>query len=385
MSAELERLAAALRRHGLDAVLLSTPPNVTYASGWPAPLPLGFVADITRWLPAVALVTAGGEVQLVVNEADAQAARLQTWAPTIRTFDVLSHDEPADPAGSFRAGLVDALRAAGLAGSQAAVGVEQTLPWLATQELAALAPAARIVDATPAVEEARRVKTPREVELLRGAVAVADAGQQRLLELARDAALPVPDTALWAEVVGTIAVAAGVPVPVSGSIQAGTASADFTAGGPTGMTVAPGDAILLDIGPRVAGYWADCANTVVFGAEPTDERRRYLAATRDACLSGIDALRPGRRCLEVWEVVREAFARHGFPIAHYAGHQIGSSVNERPRLLPFDDTVIEPGMVFAVEAGAYEGPGGSFGARSERVALVTLGEPEILSAFPWEL
>jgi Xaa-Pro aminopeptidase len=384
VSAELDRLAAAMRRHGLDAVLLSTPPSVTYASGWPAPLPLGFVADITRWLPALALVTGGGEVQLLVNEADAPAAR-RGWATGVRTFDVLSHFEPADPAASFRGALVDALRDAGLAGSHAAVGVEQTLPWLATQELAAIAPATRVGDATPAVEEARRVKTPREIELLRGAVAVADTGQRRLLELARDAAAPVVDTALWAEVVGAMEVAAGLRVPVSGSIQAASASADFTAGGPTGMTVAPGDPILLDIGPRVAGYWADCANTVVFGAEPTDERRRYLAATRDACLSGIEALRPGRRCLEVWQAVRDAFARHGFPIAHYAGHQVGSSVNERPRLLPFDDTVIEPGMIFAVEAGAYEGAGGSFGARAERVALVTGGEPEILSAFPWEL
>jgi Xaa-Pro aminopeptidase len=90
-------------------------------------------------------------------------------------------------------------------------------------------------------------------------------------------------------------------------------------------------------------------------------------------------------CREVWGVVRDTFARHGFPMAHYAGHQIGTSVNERPRLLPFDDTAIEAGMVFAVEAGAYEGPGGRFGARSEKVALVTESGPEILSAFLWEL
>jgi hypothetical protein len=42
-------------------------------------------------------------------------------------------------------------------------------------------------------------------------------------------------------------------------------------------------------------------------------------------------------------------------------------------------------MVFAVEAGAYDGPGGAFGARAEKIALVTDVEPEILSAFDWEL
>jgi Xaa-Pro aminopeptidase len=40
-------------------------------------------------------------------------------------------------------------------------------------------------------------------------------------------------------------------------------------------------------------------------------------------------------------------------------------------------------MVFAVEPGAYAGPGGSFGARSEKMVLVTESGPEILSQFIW--
>ena len=132
------------------------------------------------------------------------------------------------------------------------------------------------------------------------------------------------------------------------------------------------------------GYWADCANTVVFAAEPTAEQRRHQLASRAACEAGIAALRPGRRCADVWQDVRAAFDRNGFPIAHYAGHCIGAAVNERPRLVPFDETVIEAGMVFALEAGAYEGPGGTFGCRSERVVLISETGPDVLSAFPWE-
>ncbi len=40
-------------------------------------------------------------------------------------------------------------------------------------------------------------------------------------------------------------------------------------------------------------------------------------------------------------------------------------------------------MVFSVEPGAYEGAGGSFGARSEKMVLVTPSGPEILSTFSW--
>ncbi len=40
-------------------------------------------------------------------------------------------------------------------------------------------------------------------------------------------------------------------------------------------------------------------------------------------------------------------------------------------------------MVFSVEPGAYQGPGLSFGARSEKMVLVTPDGPEVLSTFAW--
>jgi Xaa-Pro aminopeptidase len=51
--------------------------------------------------------------------------------------------------------------------------------------------------------------------------------------------------------------------------------------------------------------------------------------------------------------------------------------------VPYDNTPIEAGMVFSVEPGAYQGPGGTFGARSEKMVLVKNSGPEILSTFAW--
>ena len=95
------------------------------------------------------------------------------------------------------------------------------------------------------------------------------------------------------------------------------------------------------------------------------------------------ALRPGAKASDAARAAEAAFAKHGLPMAHYAGHQIGVTVNELPRLVPYDDLPIAPGMVFSVEPGAYEGPGGSFGARSEKMVLVAESGPEILSTFAW--
>jgi aminopeptidase len=140
----------------------------------------------------------------------------------------------------------------------------------------------------------------------------------------------------------------------------------------------------MDLSGRIDGYWFDCTNThVVAGVAPTVEQRRYATASQDGCEAAMAALRPGALAADAAAAAEAAFAKHGLPMAHYAGHQIGVTVNELPRLVPYDRTPIEAGMVFSVEPGAYQGPGGTFGARSEKMVLVTPSGPEILSTFAW--
>jgi Xaa-Pro aminopeptidase len=140
----------------------------------------------------------------------------------------------------------------------------------------------------------------------------------------------------------------------------------------------------MDISQRIDGYWSDCSNThIVGGVLPTNVQRRYARASQAACEAAMDSLRPGNRASDAWNAAEAAFQRYGLTSAHYAGHQIGVAVNEPPRLVSYDHTPITVGMVFAVEPGVYEGPGGSFGARSEKMVLVTEQGPEILSQFEW--
>src|SRR5207245_28033 len=77
---------------------------------------------------------------------------------------------------------------------------------------------------------------------------------------------------------------------VTGELVTGARTAQVAPGGPVGRQIAIGEGALLDISPRVAGYWADCTNTVVFGAEPTAEQRRYFDAARESCEAAIATL-----------------------------------------------------------------------------------------------
>ena len=107
------------------------------------------------------------------------------------------------------------------------------------------------------------------------------------------------DVDLWSELVSAMEHRAGRPLTVVGALMTGVQTADLWAGGPVGRTIEHGDAGLLDISPRLHGYWADCANPVVFGGPATSEHRRYVDAAKAAFDSSLTALRPGRRCCDI--------------------------------------------------------------------------------------
>jgi Xaa-Pro aminopeptidase len=227
------------------------------------------------------------------------------------------------------------------------------------------------------------IKTEREIGLLRRAVEVADIGHRTLAELAREAGQT--EFAMWAEITARMYRAAGHEIPVVGELVTGPRTSVVAyPGGPRERTTEPGDAALMDISQRVGGYWSDCTNThIVGGVAPTADQLNLARASQAACEAAMDALRPGNRASDAWDAAEAAFQRHGLTSVHYAGHQIGVAVNEPPRLVAYDHTPIEAGMVFAVEPGAYAGPSGSFGARSEKMVLVTASGPQILSKFEW--
>jgi Xaa-Pro aminopeptidase len=240
-----------------------------------------------------------------------------------------------------------------------------------------------LADAEGPLQQARRIKTEREIGLLRHASALADISHATLGELCRDAGRT--EYEMWAEIAARIYQAAGHDIPLSGELVTGPRSTTVAyPNGPRERSTEPGDAALMDLSGRIDGYWFDCTNThIVGGVGPTHEQRRYAHASRAACEAAMDALRPGALASDAAAAAEAAFARFGLPMAHYAGHQVGVTVNELPRLVPYDQTLIEPGMVFSVEPGAYQGPGGTFGARSEKMVLVTPSGPEILSSFAW--
>jgi Xaa-Pro aminopeptidase len=129
-----------------------------------------------------------------------------------------------------------------------------------------------------------------------------------------------------------------------------------------------GDVVVSDVGVGAA-FWGDTARTVFVG-DPDPEVREARDHIQ-AVLDDVPAmLVPGRRCSQVWDLVSGAIAQRlpGWEFPHHAGHGVGASVFEDPHLIPADETELEPGMVLAVEPGAYRR--GRHGVRIEDMFVV---------------
>jgi Xaa-Pro aminopeptidase len=84
------------------------------------------------------------------------------------------------------------------------------------------------------------------------------------------------------------------------------------------------------------------------------------------------AVKPGALAADLDRLGRST----GLGYPHHTGHGIGYAGHEEPRIVPDGETVLEPGMVVALEPGTYPGP---WGLRVERVSVVTETGCEVLS------
>jgi Xaa-Pro aminopeptidase len=385
---ELRKACRSLRGAGFDAALLTSREDVVYVSGFDEPVPIGSPPDVAGGLPLALAVLDGREERgvLIVTEGyGEQAARQNRLAGTLRysTFSMVS---PVDASRNLFDVVREALRGVGLAGSsRARLGVAfETLPSVLLRALALEYPNVSVAGCRRELDEARLVKTPREIGLLREAARVADAGQAELVRLAREFR-GIGEFEAWAAVGARVMEAADrpVPVPMIGELVTGPRTNVVRyPGGPRARRIEAGDTGIMDLSVRVDGYWADCCNTVVFGCEPTAEQKRYHAIAREGFQAAVARVRPGTRCADIQAAVWDVFKANGFRDEPWVGHSIGATVNERPRPVSYDTTPLEPGMVFCLEPGVYAGSGGTTGARLERMVLVTDTGSEILNAFP---
>jgi Xaa-Pro aminopeptidase len=147
---------------------------------------------------------------------------------------------------------------------------------------------------------------------------------------------------------------------------------------PDDTVIHPGAMLKLDFGALYKGYCSDITRTIFIG-EPSLKFQEIYGIVLEAQLAAIAAIEPGKPGKEVDAVARKIITDAGYreKFGHGTGHQIGIEVHDGPGLSLTSDIVLEPGVVVSVEPGIYiEGWGG---VRIEDDVLVTHCGREVLT------
>jgi Xaa-Pro dipeptidase len=371
MATRRARVVEAARSSGADWALLTRPESVTYATRVEPPV------DITLPLFAggpVTVLIAPDERCGIAASARSLPSRLCSQDDlVVRAYAASSTDPPALVAERHVAAVKELWRHMGAPGRVAVEGMH--LPWAIGCALSSLA--TDLVAFDLALADARAIKAPDEVESLRHSAAVAQKGQKA----ARTAAAAgASELDVMAAARAAMDHAAGHRVTLTADLLSGSYRTSLGGGGPVARVLQEGDPVLVDLAPRVRGYWGDSCSAFVVGGEPTRDWQRLHRSALEGLIEGIDATRAGITAAQLDERVRSAVGRIAPPHAHHTGHGIGVAHHEVPRLIASSREELRSGMVLTLEPGAYDRAVG--GVRLEAVVVVTDDGCEVLAAPP---
>jgi len=153
------------------------------------------------------------------------------------------------------------------------------------------------------------------------------------------------------------------------------------------------DLVVLDFGGVYRSYCSDLTRTVVLG-RASARAREVHAAVLEAHDFAIQAVSPGRSRFAIDAAARDALTARGLGEAfgHGTGHGLGIDIHEDPKVtrrtgtgdeLGPDEELVDTGMVFTIEPGAYL-PGWG-GVRIEDDVLVTQHGVEVLTGVTTDL
>lgn len=352
--ARLAALAAGLTAAHIDGLLVTSPANVRYLTGFSGSSALLFVTQRD-----VLLITDFRYQTQAADEVDGLARVViesqSLWTGLWQNLALLPLIEVA---GFETAHLVHR-------DFQRLLEAGSRYQWRPTADL---------------VESLRERKDEGEISCIREAIAVAECALDRVVKSVH-AGMTERQIAGLLEATLRECGSDGFPFP---SIVASGPNSALPHARPTARAVCPGDLLLLDFGAVVDGYCSDITRTFVVG-RATAEQRGVHEVVRLANERASQALRPGMTGRDADSVARGYIEDRGFGemFGHSLGHGIGLEVHEAPRLAKTADTPLVQGAVVTVEPGIYR-PGWG-GVRIEDDVHLSSGGAQVLTRFTREL
>lgn len=322
----LNRLRSALKEKDLDAILISTPENRQYLSGF-----VGTAGWLLISRDRAILATDFRYTEQATNQApDFEVLQVAGWKWLVEELDKIN---------------------------PARVGFESQHVTMAAYR--------RIVSAVKDMDEDRRPTMVATSNLVENIRAVKDAHELAMLQSVIDISDKAMETVIPTLQAGqTEREIAWMMEKAMREFGADSLSFDtIVAGGPNGAMphhragdrpVREGEPIVIDMGAKLNGYCSDITRTACIG-QPDDQFRKIYNLVLGAQLTAIATLKPSLNGEEADNLARTVLDDAGYKknFGHSLGHGIGLAVHEFPRVGPTSPDILEESMVFSVEPGIY--------------------------------
>lgn len=368
-----------LKTKKIEAALFTHPETVTWLTGYQPPLDMGIhhfgggAAGV--WMDK------GGHFTLIVQDTLREYAGALDYEPdcSVRTYETYTIQSPIDSARNMADLLKKIVKETG---KPRQCGVEYTtVNGHQTEALISIYMLAGFyVHIDGWLKPLRMVKTDEELTKLRQAFALANTG----LAAARDAVREAGQTPglreidVWMRIQTAVNAAAGRRTPLGNDCVVGYRQNNI-GGWPLDHVIRPGDNVIVDLSAAHGGYWSDSCMTYYAG-DPTPAQTKLHAFITEALDYATSLVKPGVKAREIDAAVRDFVQRGGYPVyPHHTGHGVGAGVHEEPRIVPYNETPLEAGMVIMLEPGVYFP--GEYGCRIEDGLLVTADGAARLTQF----
>lgn len=348
----VERLRKLLDENSLEAILIASPYNRRYISGFTGTS--GYVVVTTK------------ESYFLTDFRYREQAAKQ-----VKGYQVIEHG--SSPIDEIR-GLLEKAGIRTLGFEQEHVSYGEYVQWGKTLGSIELKPAAGLV------EKLRIIKDASELQVMQEAADLADRTFKHIIGVL-STGMKETDVALEMEVFMRSHGA------TSSSFDTIVASGERSAlphGVASDRIIGTDEFVKLDFGAYYNGYCSDLTRTVVIG-KPSAKHKEIYDIVLEAQLHALANIRPGMTGLEADALCRDIITKYGYGdnFGHGTGHGLGMEIHEAPRLSKLSDTILTPGMTVTVEPGIYV-PGFG-GVRIEDDIVITESGIKILTSSPKEL
>jgi Xaa-Pro aminopeptidase len=345
VTGRLDRLRAAFGDHEIDALVVTTLPNVRYLTGFSGS---AAVLVVTKDL---AVLTTDGRYRTQSAE-QLQRAGAGDVEITI------------GPGAEQRQAALAALDAA----PAGRIGLEAgNVTWSGQRSWADLLGADKLVPTANAVEALRERKDAAEIARMERAAAIADAALFDVLPLMSQGITEEH----FALELDTAMRRGGAESTAFETIVAAGENSAKPHHHPGSRRINGGDPVVVDFGATYEGYRSDMTRTFCVDSEPEGELARIFDVVQTSQAAGAAAVRPGIAAKEVDDICRRIIADAGWAerFEHGTGHGVGLDIHEAPTVSQLGTAILAPGFVVTVEPGVYV-PGHG-GVRVEDTLVVT--------------